>query len=137
MSEWVPEALRELVRQRARGRCEYCLVHAEDAIFGHTIDHVIARKHGGETHSANLAWACVVCNAYKGSDLASINVETGRLVRLYNPRKDRWSSHFRLRGGRIIPRTANGRVTVFLLQLNLPEQIGIRQSLIRQRRYPR
>src|SRR5260370_4887538 len=115
MSARVPAALRRLVRQRAGGRCEYCLLHEEYTLFPHQVDHVVARKHGGATLERNLVWACFAYNKFKGSDLSSIDFETGRLVRLFNPRKDQWSAHFRLRGGRIIPVTATGRVTADLL----------------------
>ena len=44
----------------------------EDSGFAHQVDHVISRKHGGSSTSENLAYACVICNRYKGSDVASI-----------------------------------------------------------------
>ena len=136
MSKYVPAALRNLVRRRAGGRCEYCLLHEDDALFPHVVDHVVARKHQGATHERNLAWACFVCNGFKGSDLASIDLETGRVVRLFNPRKDKWARHFRLEDGRIIPRTSKGRVTEYLLQLNQPKFVEARQRLILAGRYP-
>src|SRR5262249_35776027 len=127
MSGAVPAALRRLVRERAGGRCEYCLIHEEDTLLPHEPDHIIAVKHHGETEEGNLAWTCFVCNRYKGSDLASLDVETGRLVRLFHPRRDRWNRHFRLEGGFIVPRTAVGRVTEDLLQFNRPELIEQRE----------
>lgn len=137
MSEKVPASLRELVRQRARYRCEYCLLHEEDALFPHEVDHIVARKHRGATQEDNLAWACFLCNGFKGSDIASIDLETGRVVRLFNPRRDRWLKHFRLEGGRIVSLTSKGRVTEYLLQLNRPELVDERQSLLLAGRYPR
>src|SRR5206468_2620167 len=68
MSERVPTSLRGAVQARARCRCEYCLIHEEDAHFSHQPDHVIARKHRGPTELGNLAWACYLCNLLKGSD---------------------------------------------------------------------
>src|SRR5205823_2768910 len=47
MSERVPTSLRGTVQ--AHFRCEYCLIHEEDAHFSHQPDHVIARKHRGPT----------------------------------------------------------------------------------------
>ena len=137
MSARVPAALRRLVRQRANRRCEYCLFHEEDTLFPHQVDHVVAQKHRGQTHEENLVWACFACNKFKGSDLSSIDFETGRLVRLFNPRKDQWSDHFRLEGARIVPVTAKGRVTEYLLQFNLPKFVQARQLLILAGRYPR
>ena len=112
MSERVPARLRARVRQRARQRCEYCLIHEDDVLLPHEPDHVISCRHGGETDQANLAWACHLCNNLKGSDLASVDLETGRVVRLFHPRKDRWSRHFRLEGALIVPLTAVGRVSI-------------------------
>jgi hypothetical protein len=106
-------------------------------MFPHEPDHVIARKHRGETVEENLAWACYLCNGLKGSDLASVDVDTGRIVRLFHPRKDRWTTHFRLEGARIVGLTAVGRVTECLLQFNRRRTLGMRQVLIEKGRYPR
>jgi len=136
MTERVSAALRRFVQARARGRCEYCLMHEEDAFFPHHADHVIAQKHRGPTHEGNLAWACYLCNLLKGSDLASVDIETGRIERLFNPRSDRWGEHFRLEDGRIVPLTAIGRVTEYLLQFNLPRSVQERRWLVEAGRYP-
>ncbi len=125
------------MERRAQRRCEYCLLHADDAMLPHEPDHIVALKHRGRTHEDNLAWACFLCNRFKGSDLASIDVETGQVVRLFNPRTDDWSTHFRLQDGRIIPLTPVARVTEYLLQFNLPENVAFRKSLSAVGRYPR
>jgi 5-methylcytosine-specific restriction endonuclease McrA len=69
-----------------------------DAGLPHEIDHVISRKHGGMSDPENLEFACYLCNRLKGSDIASPHPVTGELVRLYDPRKDRWEEHFRIAG---------------------------------------
>jgi hypothetical protein len=137
MSELLTASLRALVQERAHGRCEYCLLHKEDAILSHEPDHIVASKHRGKTHEDNLAWTCFACNRHKGSDLASINYETGRVVRLFNPRTDKWARHFRLEGALIVPMTPKGRVTEYLLQLNNAERVERRNQLIAVGRYPR
>jgi hypothetical protein len=137
MSDPVSAALRTLVRSRPSRRCEYCLVHDRDASVPHEPDHIIARKHRGPTEAENLAWACAACNGQKGTDIASIDPETDELVRLFNPRIDNWSSHFRIDGALIAPRTAVGRVTEFLLQLNRFDRLANRRLLQRAGRYPR
>jgi hypothetical protein len=81
----------------------------------HTIDHIIAEKHGGSTVADNLALACTLCNSRKGSDLASIDEQTGLIEPLFHPRRDRWSDHFQLERGCIESRTAVGRATTRLL----------------------
>jgi len=69
----IPNTLRQEVIERAKGRCEYCLIHEDDRPERHQVDHVIALKHGGLTTIENLALACAVCNNNKGSDLATID----------------------------------------------------------------
>jgi len=123
----ISAALRREVRERAGERCEYCLLAESEAFFPHEPDHLIARKHGGETVSANLALACLDCNRFKGPNIASLDPITGELVPLFNPRTQRWSEHFKLNGGRIVPLTAVGRVTEKMLRLNLPVRVEARE----------
>lgn len=133
---YIPEALRRQVRMRAKGCCEYCLLPDEDAFFPHEPDHIIAEKHGGSTTLENLAWACMFCNRYKGTDLASIDPLTGRLAALFNPRNQKWSRHFRLNDARIEPLTATARATERLLRLNDERRLEERQQLIEMGYYP-
>jgi hypothetical protein len=126
---YISAALRRLVYDRAKEACEYCLV-PEVAVFGsHEVDHIIAEKHGGQTEGDNLALACTICNKHKGSDLASLDPITGKIVRLYQPRRDCWSEHFQFEAGEIRPLTAIGRVTVRLLQMNRQERVEERRLL--------
>ena len=135
MSEGVGAALRLLVQSRAAGRCEYCGMPDAEPVFPHEPDHIIALKHGGPTASGNLAYACFDCNRAKGSDIASIDPDTGDLTALYSPRTQQWSDHFRLNGPVIEARTACGRVTIHVLKLNLPVRIAARDSLMRAGHY--
>ncbi len=83
-----------------------------------------------------MALACVFCNRYKGSDVASLIPETSLLVRFYNPRNDRWREHFRLNGVAIESLTDIGEATVRILQINHDDQIIERQVLSKRGRYP-
>jgi uncharacterized Zn-finger protein len=47
---------------------------------------IIAEKHRGTTEAENLALACPYCNRAKGTDLGSIDPETGKLTPFFNPR---------------------------------------------------
>jgi len=62
--------------------------------------------------------------------VAGYDFSTGRLTRLYNPRRDVWSEHFTWKGGRIIGRTSIGRTTSAVLNLNHPDAVSIREYLI-------
>lgn len=66
------------------------------------IDHVIALKHKGRTASGNLAESCIYCNDYKGPCIAGHDPLTGKLTPLFNPRRHKWSHHFRYEGGELI-----------------------------------
>ncbi|MEL6524296.1 MAG: HNH endonuclease signature motif containing protein [Chloroflexota bacterium] len=136
MSSYIPEALRKQVIERANFCCEYCLLHQDDGLYKHEVDHIIPEKHCGTTAEGNLCLACFECNRYKGTDFASFDPNTGNITTLYNPREDDWESHFRLNKVTITPRTAKGRVTVFVLKLNEPIRFRARQALSISGRYP-
>ena len=124
-------ALERLVRDRAEERCEYCLLPAAAIAFPFQIDHVIARKHRGATEAENLALSCFACNLYKGPCVAGLDPKNAKLSRLFHPRRDRWTRHFRLHAdGNIEGRTAAGRTTVFVLNMNGLDSVGLRANLI-------
>jgi hypothetical protein len=131
----VPGPLRRRTRERAAGRCEYCLLAEDDAFFPHEPDHIISVKHGGASTMENLAWSCFDCNRFKGSDIASYDAVTQALVPLFHPRKHRWNEHFLLAEGQILPLTSIGRVTAALLKLNLPQRAEVRKILEKIRRH--
>jgi 5-methylcytosine-specific restriction endonuclease McrA len=131
MSSYISAEQRRFVIERANGKCEYCLLHQQDsALFDHEIDHIIAEKHGGPTSIENLAYACFECNRYKGSDISSVDLETGQVTPLFNPRQQSWSDHFLLEGPIITPLNAIGRVTVHLLHMNAEQRVRRREGLI-------
>ena len=135
MASDVDARLRAEVARRARRRCEYCLIQEQDAGFAHEVDHIVSRKHGGLSTSYNLAYACVLCNRYKGSDVASVG-SARQIVRLFHPRKDRWSDRFRIQGELIEPISEAVQVTVGLLRLNAAERLGERKLLQSVGYYP-
>jgi hypothetical protein len=128
--------LEELVWQRARSRCEYCQMPQEYDGFTHEIDHVIARKHGGPTVAGNLVLACFPCNNHKGPNTAGLDPVTNKLTPLFNPRRHKWPRHFRWEGPVLVGRTAVGRVTVSVLEINSAERVLLRQSLIDEGVFP-
>jgi HNH endonuclease len=132
----IPERLRRQVQERAQGQCEYCLIHELDMYYPHEPDHVISEKHGGPTSLDNLALACFYCNRFKGSDLASIDPISHKIVVLFHPREQRWKRHFRFNGALIEGITSSGRATVTLLHMNDPERVAHRLGLIEIGHYP-
>jgi hypothetical protein len=137
MSEtYISADLRRLVVERASKCCEYCFISQADSFLPFEIDHIISEKHRGKTNADNLCLSCPDCNAYKGSDIGSIDPETGQLTFLYNPRTQKWSDHFHMDGIIIQPLTPEGRVTVLLLQINHPDRIAERNVMAQLGRYP-
>jgi hypothetical protein len=138
-STYISAALRREVIERAGNCCEYCRIAQEDQFFAFEVDHIIAEKHGGPTISENLCLSCPECNGFKGSDVASMDWENdGAIVPLYHPRQMNWDTHFQFddETGRIEPLTSQGRVTVFLLQLNESDRTTDRKLLAELDRYP-
>jgi hypothetical protein len=122
---------RELVWRRAGQRCEYCRIHQDDEPFYRFhVEHVVARQHAGRDDPDNLALACHHDNEHKGTNLCGIDPGTGKVARLFNPRRQRWSRHFRFEGARIVGRTQCGRATVRVLALNAPDRVELRAELI-------
>jgi hypothetical protein len=123
--------VRTKVSARAQGRCEYCRVPTEAAWAPHEVDHIIARKHGGKWGIKNLAYACFECNHHKGTDYRSFDPLTGEDVRLFNPRRQKWDTHFQLDiNGVITPQTTIGRATARLLHFNDRRRVQQRAALI-------
>lgn len=120
---------RAAVRRRAADACEYCQRRQIDSpLFPLQIEHIIARKHGGTDAFDNIALACAECNLHKSCNLSGIDPESQELTRLFHPRQDSWDQHFYWDGLRIVGRTAIGRTTVRVLEMNLPERLRVRMA---------
>ncbi len=134
----IPAALRREIIARASNRCEYCGIPDDATLVSHEVDHIIAERHGGKTVRENLAYSCFRCNRLKGTDLTSIDPQTGKITRLFNPRTDKWNRHFRLsdpENAVIEPISAIGRTTALFLRFNDSEWIALRAELQQQGRY--
>jgi hypothetical protein len=129
-------ALKRQVRRRAGNCCEYCQIHQELEPSPHHIDHVIARKHHGADDDGNLCLACMNCSLGKGSNVSGTDAPSAKLVRLFHPRTDNWKSHFRWEGAILLGRTAIGRATVDVLNINREDRVLMRRSLIDEDRFP-
>jgi hypothetical protein len=130
-------SLRKLTARRSGHRCEYCRLHEADLPgLPFHLEHVISRKHGGSDEPGNTAWSCQHCNLFKGSDLAGRDTLSGRVARLFNPRRQKWSRHFRWNGPVLVGLTSTGRATIAVLRLNAPYRIEIRTFLITTGAFP-
>jgi hypothetical protein len=118
------------VAARASWRCEYC--RAPEKVFNKEfeVDHIIPRAHGGEDAMDNFALACHSCNKYKGPSIEELDLETGQMSRLFNPRTDNRDMHFSLNSdtGEIAGSTSVGRVTITRLKINGNIQLKARRK---------
>ena len=130
-SEYVSAALRRQVRARARGLCEYCLCPARFTNAPFHCEHIQPREAGGDTTLDNLAWACPPCNGHKYTKTQAHDPQTGRLVPLFHPRRQRWPRHFAWSEDFLVitGRTATGRATVATLHLTRTELRHVRRIL--------
>jgi len=84
------------------------------------VEHIVPLAAGGETIETNLWLACPLCNGHKATRTYFPDPLDGVETRLFNPRQQLWSEHFRWSddGLEIIGLTAVGRATVEALRLN-------------------
>jgi len=130
--------LRRRVQQRGQGLCEYCRSCMEYTGHTFTVDHVVPLSRGGTDNFDNLCFCCFWCNTYKHSHIQVLDVRTGCIVPLFNPRTDNWDDHFRWTptATRIVGKSATGRVTVQTLRLNRPSLVGAREIWRRHGLHP-
>lgn len=131
-----PDLVRH-VWQRAGSRCEYCHLPASRYPLPFHIDHIVARQHGGETVADNLALACLHCNRHKGPNIAGRLPGTGDIVRLFHPRRDRWTDHFEWHGAMLSANSDIGLVTIQVLAINQPDFAAVRLALMQEGEFPR
>jgi hypothetical protein len=127
-STCISPSVRQLVTERPKFRCEYCQLQQELCPDTFEVDHIIPRVLGGKTEPNNLCYACPVCNNAKRSQIAARDPQTGRRVRLFDPRRQSWNRHFHWSAdsGRLRGKTALGRAIVEALDMNRPRIVHIR-----------
>lgn len=129
---YISKMLRERVEEQAQRRCGYCLSQEDVVGAPMEIDHLLPEALGGLTVEENLWLACTLCNSYKNDRIAALDPETGELVRLFNPRLQRWNEHLAWtpEGDQIVGLTPTGRAAVSALKLNRPTLVRARHRWI-------
>jgi hypothetical protein len=86
----------------------------------------------------NLCSCCFWSNAFKQARAEARDPRTDTVTRLFHPRLDSWSDHFRWSrdGTRILGRTAVGRATVAALRLNRSILVKARRLWVRHGLHP-
>jgi hypothetical protein len=113
---------------RAENVCEYCKLPqwSQEATFH--IDHIKPRIEDGKTRLDNLALACVSCSLKKAARTRVLDSKRNKHVRIFHPRKDKWTTHFRITATwKVVGRTSVGRATVDALDMNRPALLRIRR----------
>jgi hypothetical protein len=90
------------------------------------IEHIRPVKHGGTDDLENLCLACIDCNLHKGTNLTGFDPQTDELTELYHPRRQSWNEHFEWRGVFLMGKTAIGRTTISVFNINSNEQVDLR-----------
>jgi hypothetical protein len=128
----IPKSLREKVSMQARYRCGYCLTSAAVVGTPMELDHIIPESLGGLTVEENLWLACSLCNSHKADRIGVFDAVTGETVRLFDPRHQIWSVHFRWTpaGDEIVGITPCGRASVVALNLNRPSLVHARRAWV-------
>jgi hypothetical protein len=93
------------------------------------VEHIIPRQHGGTDDPQNLALACFHCNLHKGPNLTGIDPETGAVIGLFDPRRQKWDEHFLIADAVIVGVTPVGRATIRVMSMNAPTRIELRKDL--------
>ena len=130
--------LKQAVITRASGCCEYCRSQARFATQAFSIEHIQPQSRGGKTTLDNLALACQGCNNHKYTKTEGQDPLGGKIVPLYHPRQQSWSTHFAWTEDctLIIGSTATGRATVQALQLNREGLVNLRRVLYLMGEHP-
>lgn len=127
----VTKKTREQVAKRAKNCCEYCKARADFANFPFVVEHIIPKSLDGTDDLDNLAYACGFCNGAKYNKINAFDSITQTVVRLFHPRKDKWSQHFRWNTTEtvIVGYSAIGRATVYCLKMNMTAAVNLRKVL--------
>jgi hypothetical protein len=131
MSEYIAVKLRELVRKRAKGLCEYCRIPEDFSPQPFCFEHILPKVGGGETTNENLALSCQGCNSFKAMRTEFADEITNSKAKLFNPRQQKWNKHFAWSNDflEIFGITATGRATVKALKLNRIGLVNLRRAL--------
>lgn len=130
MSNYISKKTRTTVKNRADSCCEYCQCQEEFCPSPFSIEHIIPIAKNGTNELENLAYSCQGCNNFKYTTIKAIDALTGESVRLYHPRKDTWSEHFKWSKDSLtlIGISPSARATIDLLKLNRKSVVNFRRA---------
>jgi len=124
--------MRQRVRRRAAGCCEYCFSQEFFSPAPFSVEHIYPLSKGGDNRLSNLALACQGCNSRKYNKTECLDPVSQALAPLFHPRKDSWETHFAWDHDttKMLGLTPTGRATIDCLQLNHEEVVNLRTLLM-------
>lgn len=131
-------SIKEQVKERASGCCEYCFCQVAFSPDSFSIEHIIPLSKSGSEELKNLAYSCQGCNNHKYTATEAIDPVSGNMVTLYHPRKDNWNTHFQWAAdfSILVGKTPKGRATIERLQLNRTGVVNLRLVLRKFGKHP-
>ncbi|MCF8282234.1 MAG: HNH endonuclease [Bacteroidales bacterium] len=132
-------SMRLFVAQRAEFLCEYCHTPEDFSPDSFDIEHIISLLKGGTSDDDNLALACGGCNGAKYIHTSWPDPVTGATSPLFNPRADKWDSHFAWSEdfAFLVGLTPTGRATIERLRMNRPGLVNLRKALLSYDAHPK
>ncbi|MEM9887843.1 MAG: HNH endonuclease signature motif containing protein [Bacteroidota bacterium] len=138
-NRYIPKAELEKLEAAYKGYCEYCKYLQKYTSARLQNDHIIPLALKGKNEFANLAKACISCNANKHTFTSFLDPVTNEIVPLFHPRQQDWNDHFQWSEDRLLieGKTPTGRATVILLDMNTPEIVNLRAVMPKDEHPPR
>jgi MinD superfamily P-loop ATPase len=135
MSDVSWNTIRQQVYERASACCEYCQTCEVNTGQTMHVDHIIPNDNDALD---NLCLSCWNCNTSKHKAVDAIDLESGEIVPLFNPRVQKWYEHFEwLENGVLVHGlTAIGRATIERLKMNRTRIIIARQRWVKSGFHP-
>lgn len=126
---YIPKAIIYELIELSNGCCEYCKLLEEYCSGFFNSDHIIPLALGGLNELTNLARSCTHCNGRKYIHTKALDPLSGKIVALFNPRKENWNDHFQWSKDLLIieGKTPIGRATIIRLDMNRQKAINLRK----------
>lgn len=138
MSPYIPDSLRQQVRNKFKNTCAYCRTAESLTVAIFEIDHIIPYFLIGETTVNNLCLACPTCNRYKGTHVIAMDPQSNKNVQLFYPVQQKWEDHFAWSEdySEIIGLSSTGRATIELMRMNRPQLVRLRKMWVTLNEHP-
>ena len=129
------QAIRTSVYKRADGCCEYCQTCEINIGQAMHVEHI---NPAGGDHLNNLCLACPNCNLSKAVAVTAVDLETDKVVPLFNPRTQAWDEHFEWVDDCALVHgvTPVGRATVSCFKMNRPRMVLTRRRWVQAGLHP-